>query len=204
MTDGSVQRSEDSISSSALIRAKSGDEQAFQRITQLYAGLVYHWCRTAGLSPEDAQDVSQQVFLTVHKSLNGFRREKPGDSFRGWLRVITRSRLTDFFRSKPIELAQGGEQNWTLNIQALESESDVGKPRTEAILIYERALKLIAGEFSDRDCQAFQMITIDGASPQDVALKLGMTTNAVYIAKSRILKRLRDEFMEVLDDQLAN
>jgi RNA polymerase sigma-70 factor, ECF subfamily len=200
MTDDSVPLGEGSVSSSVLDRAKQGDEAAFRRLSMLYAGLVYHWSRSSGLSPEDTQDVCQQVFLTVHKNLGTFRRENPGDSFRAWLRTITRTRISDHFRKKPRELAQGGEDLWRLEVSAPSSSNDTNQSTRESALIYQQALKLIAGEFSSRDCRAFHLVTIDGLTAQEVADQLGMTTNAVYIAKSRILKRLRDEFKEVFDD----
>lgn len=200
MTDDSVPLDEGSVSSSVLDRARQGDEAAFRRLSMLYAGLVYHWSRSSGLSPEDTQDVCQQVFLTVHKNLGTFRRENPGDSFRAWLRTITRTRISDHFRKKPQELAQGGEDLWSLEVSAPSSSNDTTQSTRESAIIYEQALKLIAGEFSSRDCQAFHLVTIDGLTAQEVAHQLGMTTNAVYIAKSRILKRLRDEFKEVFDD----
>lgn len=200
MTDVSVPLDEGSVSSSVLDRARLGDEAAFRRLSMLYAGLVYHWTRSSGLSPEDTQDICQQVFLTVHKSLGTFRRENPGDSFRAWLRTITRSRISDHFRKKPLDIALGGEDLRIHHLSESSSSIDAGRSNRESALIYEQALKLISGEFSSRDCQAFHLVIIDGLTAQEVAQQLGTSVNAVYIAKSRILKRLRDEFKEVIDE----
>ena len=69
------ERSDNSVSSTVLERAKSGDEDAFQRISLLYSGLVYHWCRSAGLQDSDAADVSQTVFIAAYKNLDDFDRK---------------------------------------------------------------------------------------------------------------------------------
>lgn len=208
LKDNSVPDSEtplSSISSSVLDRARGGDQAAFQRIVQLYAGLVYHWCRHAGLAPEDSEDVGQQVFLAVSRSLEGFRREKPEDSFRGWLRVITRSRIADHFReNSQRELAAGGDSSWNAPTATYAPEEDTAESQhAETAMLYERAVDLVRAEFAEQDYQAFHQVVVEGAASKDVAAKLGVSVNSVYIAKSRILKRLRDEFGELLGEDLA-
>ncbi len=208
MKDDFVPRDEsahDSVASSVIERAKRGDQEAFRQITALYAGLVYHWCRSGGLNPQDAEDVGQQVFLSVSKSLWGFARNKPGDSFRAWLRVVTRSRIIDHIRENANrEMALGGSKNWhePTAIALSEEESDEERIGTTA-MIYEKAVALVQGEFAEQDCLAFHMVVVDGVAPKEAAEKLGISVNSVYIAKSRILKRLREAFGELLDDNVA-
>jgi RNA polymerase sigma-70 factor, ECF subfamily len=191
------------LASSVLVRAQKGDGEAFAKITSLYGGLVYYWCRRAGLSPEDSEDVSQHVFLSVSKGLAGFRREKPSDSFRGWLRVVTRSRIMDFFReSNQREFAVGGTSFMEqVNSILEESVEPTEELRAETIILFERAMTLLQSEFSPNDCKSFQMLVVDAIPPREVAEKLGVSINSVYIAKSRVLKRLRDEFEELIEDQ---
>ena len=85
-------------SPSLLLRAQANDAVAWERLVDLYAPLVYHWCRRSQLSPEDAADVFQDVFQAVAKSLHTFRRRQTGDSFRGWLRIIASNKIRDHFR----------------------------------------------------------------------------------------------------------
>ena len=73
--------SDNSVSTSILERAKLGDQDAFRMITELYAGLVYHWIRKSGLSPENAQDTSQEVFISVNRNLKEFQRTKADQVF---------------------------------------------------------------------------------------------------------------------------
>jgi RNA polymerase sigma-70 factor, ECF subfamily len=198
--------SESTISSSAIERARQGDHHAFQRLSNVYSGLVYHWCRTAGLSPEDSEDVGQQVFLSVSRGLVHFRREKPGDSFRGWLRVVTRSRIVDHFR-KNAKHERGTESIQDFldeaSIRSLSQEESLVDRHHDTMILYERAIQLLKGAFAEQDCTAFQMVVVDGIAPKEVAAQLGVSVNSVYIAKSRILKRLRDEFEDLFTDDLA-
>ena len=74
-----------SVASSLLLRLRADDPAAWRGLLHLYGPLVYRWCRRAGVGPEDARDVGQEVFRTVARKLADFRRDRAGDSFRGWL-----------------------------------------------------------------------------------------------------------------------
>jgi RNA polymerase sigma-70 factor (ECF subfamily) len=182
-----------------LERARNRDEEAWQRLMQLYAPLVASWCGRWGVSGQDADDVSQDVFGAVAAGLGGFRRDRPGDTFRGWLRGITRNKLLDHLRRRQGQAeAQGGtdahrqmqqiaEQPWPED-----SEEDLGA-------LYRRALELVRGEFEERTWQAFWRAAVDGHSPADIAADLGVTQAAVRKAKSRVLHRLRQEIGDLAD-----
>src|SRR4051794_28869712 len=81
-----------------LQRAQSNEVGAWERLVELYAPLVYHWCRRSQLSPEDTADIFQEVFREVAGHIGDFRRDRSGDSFRGWLRTITTNKIRDHFR----------------------------------------------------------------------------------------------------------
>src|SRR5262245_28737591 len=81
------------ISLSLLERARGNEGDAWARIVALYGPLVRAWCHRAGLGAEDADDVAQEVFASAAAHLNDFRRDRPGDTFRGWLRVITHNAI---------------------------------------------------------------------------------------------------------------
>ena len=87
-----------STASSLLERARQQTPGAWERLTTLYGPLVYSWSRRAGLQAEDAADVVQDVFRAVVIHLSGFRRERSGDSFRGWLWTITQNKIRDLRR----------------------------------------------------------------------------------------------------------
>src|SRR5262245_30198027 len=83
---------------SLLQRARTNDQEAWSRLTALYRPLVAFWCRQAHCPDGETDDVTQEVFAAVASGLGGFRRDRPGDSFRGWLRAITRNQVALHFR----------------------------------------------------------------------------------------------------------
>jgi len=188
-----------SITSTSLLRrVKAHDEQAWKRLVELYHPLVYSWCRRAGLQEADAANVGQEVFSAVLYGITDFHRDKPGDTFRGWLRRITKFKLCDHFRRIRKEVpGVGGETPEDLFV--FEPLDDSAEATAEAGLVYRRALELLSIEFEERTRLAFWGVVIENKRPEDVARELGMTANAVYVAKSRILCRLREEFADLLE-----
>src|SRR5262245_66472879 len=89
---------ETATSRSLLMQLKEGQPAAWERLTALYAPLVYHWCRTMRLPEQDMPDVFQQVFQSVASHIQAFHKDRPGDTFRHWLRAITRNKVRDHFR----------------------------------------------------------------------------------------------------------
>jgi RNA polymerase sigma-70 factor (ECF subfamily) len=168
-------------------------------ISQLYAGLVYHWIRKKGLSPQHAEDVSQQVFMAVIHNLKTFQRTKPADSFRAWIRTITRSKIVDHIRKNAgLEIAFGGDKSLN-EVATIEYDEEDKEDDRDTAILYQKAVQFVKGEFADKDCRAFLMLVVDGIPAKDVAQILAISVNSVYIAKSRILKRLQDEFADLID-----
>ncbi|HJT78637.1 MAG TPA: sigma-70 family RNA polymerase sigma factor [Gemmataceae bacterium] len=182
-------------SRSLLDRARADDAAAWDRLVGLYAPLVLHWCRRWGLREEDAADVFQEVFQAVATHLAGFRKEAPGDTFRGWLRTITHNKVRDHFRRRGREPGGVGgseAQRRLAQIPAPPEEESADDERAEQGL-FHRALELIRGEFEERTWQAFWRTAVEGGAAHDVAAELGMSPGAVRVAKSRVLQRLREE-----------
>ena len=192
-----------SLGGSLLERLRGGQPGAWERLARLYGETVYGWCRRAGVPEADAADVCQEVFAAVARRLADFRRERPGDSFRGWLWTITRNKVRDHFRRCADRVqAAGGTTAQQLLHQVPEDappDPEAG-PEAEHGGLYRRALELIQSEFEERTWRAFLMVTVEGRAPADVAAELGMTTGTVYAAKSRLLKRLREEFGELIEE----
>jgi RNA polymerase sigma-70 factor (ECF subfamily) len=187
-----------SIGTSLLERLRTGQAGAWERLAGLYGGTVYVWCRRAGVSEADAADVCQEVFTAVARHIADFRRERPGDSFRGWLWTITRNKVRDHWRRQTDQARAAGG---TTALQVMNQvAADAGtEAEAEPGDLYRRALELIRSEFEERTWRAFLMVTVEGRLPADVAAELSTTPGAVYIAKSRVLKRLRQEFGDLLD-----
>jgi RNA polymerase sigma-70 factor, ECF subfamily len=191
-----------STTSGWLEQVRVKDPAAWQRLVRLYGPLVYGWARHSGLQAEDAADVVQEVFRAVLVHVADFRRDRPGDTFRGWLRAITHNKLRDFWRrgqGKP-RAAGGSEAQRQLQEMADPLACEVAEAEEPAPgSLLHRALDLIRLEFEDKSWQAFYRVTVEGRQPADVATELGMTTNAIYVARSRILRRLREELGDEFD-----
>ena len=134
-------------SSSLVAGLKARDQQSWNLMVDLYLPIVHGWCARAGVPRADLADVVQDVFAAVARSVDGFRRDRPGDTFRGWLRGIARHKVLDYWRRNPAEgKATGGTdaQQRLANLQGCdEGESSSGDiPETSQLV--RRALDRLA------------------------------------------------------------
>ena len=180
-----------STSTGLLARAKARESEAWRRLAGLYGPVVYGWSRRCGLQSADAADVVQDVFAAVWKSIEGFRRDRPGDSFRGWLWTITRNKVRD--RARDAGPAASGGTDARLVLERLAAAPDDEPPAPPSALIARGALELVRAEFEPRTWQAFWRTTVVGTPAAEVGEELGMSVAAVYKCKSRVLHRLRQE-----------
>ena len=190
-----------STSSSLLERVKAGDPEAWRRLIDLYTPLIYRWCRQCGLQAEDVADIGQEVFAAVAASQEGFRRDVPGASFRGWLWTITRNKVRDYFRrQKGKAHGQGGTEFQQRLAQVPEHEPEstaTGTARDNRIEL--RAVELARSGVEERTWQAFWLVTVDGKEPAVVAESLGITAQAVYGAIYRVRRKIRQELDGLVD-----
>jgi RNA polymerase sigma-70 factor (ECF subfamily) len=178
-----------------LEAVKQRRPEAWNRLAHLYGPLVFGWCRRAGLQTRDAEDVLQEVFLTVASRIADFQPDPNFGTFRGWLRMIARNKIGDWLRrhTRQEQAAGGSEAR-----QALAEVPGADLPEEEgaASALSHRALRLIQEEFTESSWQAFWRVVVEEQAPADVAADLGLSRNAVYIARSRILRRLREALGE--------
>lgn len=183
-----------STSHSLIVRAKSGDPAAWDMMENLYAPLVYRWARRAGLQESDASDIMQDVFCDLAQGLAGFRKDKAGDTFRGWLWVITRNRVRRFYQARHARpAAMGGSDKEHVFRQlpdAFDADREPDESQSTTDLVH-RALELIRADFKEHTWQAFWSLTVAGHSAADVGRDLGISEKAVRQAKYRVLCRLR-------------
>jgi RNA polymerase sigma-70 factor (ECF subfamily) len=190
----------ESTSTSLLERVKGKDADAWQRLATVYGPLVYRWCRQRDLHCEDAADVVQEVFAAVATGIAGFRGEARRGTFRAWLKTITLNKISDHFRTRRGgPAAKGGTQAQEELLQVADSMGQsIGDDASEVDdALWRRTLEFVQGEFEDRTCRAFMEIVIRRRPVADVASELGMTLDAVYQAKSRVLRRLRQELRDL-------
>jgi RNA polymerase sigma-70 factor (ECF subfamily) len=192
---------------SLLERIRHGDEAGWRRVVDLYSPLIYHWCRRWGVEGADADDVLQDVFQAASQRVATFRRDQAGDTFRGWLRGITHHKVLDCWRARQQgPQAAGGSDAWQRLQQHPDHERDLPPDAAEAeqtTTLFHRALEMLRGEFEPQTWQAFWRTTVDEQSSVAVAAELGMTANAVRAAKCRVLRRLREELGDLVEETAA-
>jgi RNA polymerase sigma-70 factor (ECF subfamily) len=193
---------ESATSLSLLQRIRNGDAAGWRRAVELYTPLVYHWCQRRGVEGADADDVVQEVFQAAAAGIGDFRRERAGDTFRGWLRGIARHKVLAHWRSRSRQPnAPGGSSALERIQQVPEPEGADAEDAADAVemsALFHRALDLLHGEFEPRTWQAFWRTAVDAQSAPDVGKELGMTANAVRMARSRVLHRLREELGDLV------
>jgi RNA polymerase sigma-70 factor (ECF subfamily) len=188
---------------SLLERVRAGEPAAWEALVGLYGPLVYHWCRRWDLQEQDIADVVQDVFQAVFTHVADFRKARPGDTFRGWLRTIVHNKVHDHFRRlgrEPGGVGGTDAQARLLQLPGPEPAEAAPADDVEAERrLFRRCLELIRGEFAERTWQAFWHTAVEGRSPKDVAADLGMSPGAVRVAKCRVLQRLREALGDVME-----
>jgi len=170
------------------------DSVAWRRLVDLYSPLISSWLGRHGLSATDAEDLSQEVLAIVVREVPRFRHNGRVGAFRTWLRTIALNCLRQYWRSRRVRPESAGLPDVALLLDQLEDpSSDLNRrwDREHDEFVLNRLLELLEPEFEATTWQAFQRQVIDGAPATAVAAEPRMTVNAVLIAKSRVLSRLR-------------
>lgn len=192
-------------SASLLHKVQAREPEAWNRLVRLYSPLVFHWCRRAGLNAEDSADVLQNVFLGVATRVTDFRRETETDSFRGWLRTICRYKIADHFRAAANRPEATGGSTAHQNLMQFadsgdgEPNADDTNPTDDRGRLLTAALEIVRRDFAPTTWEAFRLYAVQGKPATEVAATLGVSLDTVYQAKARVLRRLRDEFEQLLD-----
>jgi RNA polymerase sigma-70 factor (ECF subfamily) len=186
-----------------LEQVKRGDPYAWERLLKLYRPLVLWWCRGKVRPREDAEDVAQEVFETVFRRIDEFTKQPERGGFRAWLRAIAYHKVGDYWRrvrDRPAAAGGSDAQERLAEVpDALGDDSAADPDPSERCILLRSALELVRAEFQPNTWEAAWRTSVDARPAEDVAKALGMTTAAVYIAKSRVLKRLREEMAHLLE-----
>jgi RNA polymerase sigma-70 factor (ECF subfamily) len=184
------------------LRANPGDSDAWNHFDALYRPLLTSWLRRHALQAHDVEDLLQDILATLVRELPHFEYDPAKGRFRNWLRAILTNRLRAFWRECQRRPRATGDSDFHLHIlDQLES------PDSEVVRLWDlehdlgvvrRFLELIRRDFTPTTWQAFERV-LAGEGATAVAADLGLTVNAVYLARSHILKRLREELSGILE-----
>jgi RNA polymerase sigma-70 factor, ECF subfamily len=171
----------------------SEDHEAWVEFVTLYEPVIYRSLRRHGMQDADARDAMQEMLLAVSRSIQHWDPDEQRGSFRGWLRRVARNLVIDWLR-QPVRRAipAGGELQSILD--ALPAASDPASIEFDRELrraLFHRAGERVRGEVKPATWQAFWETAVLGTSAADAASKLGMSVEAVRVAKCRVLARVR-------------
>ncbi len=188
---------------SLLVRARSGDAASWERLVALCEPLIRLWLGLQSIPRQDADDLAQDVLVTLVRELPKFRHNGRTGSFRAWLRTVTVNRAREFWRAARCRPeAPGGTPFLALLEQLADPDSPLSRQwdAEHDREVCRRLLQVLERDFEPATVQAFRRLVFDGASGEAVAEELNMTRAAVFVAQSRVLRRLRGEAGELLDD----
>ncbi|HJT76717.1 MAG TPA: RNA polymerase sigma factor [Gemmataceae bacterium] len=189
-------------SASLLSRLRAGtDEQAWQHLDLLYRPLIARWLRSDPGLGDEAEDLVQDVMAVLVRELPRFQRRRTG-SFRRWLRTITVRRLAVHWRTckdRPRPLGGSPEESPLAQLTDPNSELSRRWDAEHDKHVLRRLMDLIAPQFAPATLAAFRRAAFDGVTPAQVAEEMGLSLNAVLLAKSRVLGRLRQEAEGLID-----
>jgi RNA polymerase sigma-70 factor (ECF subfamily) len=168
---------------------------AWERVVKLYTSLLHVWLHAAGLQAADRDDLTQRVLEVLIRRMPEFKHNGRAGAFRAWLRGIAVNLLREFWRRRPVP-ASGSVLD-----QLVDPQSSLSRlwDKQHDHHVLHGLLELVEAEFPEPTWQAFRRLALDAAPAREVASELGMTVNAVLIAKSRVLARLRQEAGALLD-----
>lgn len=172
-----------------------GNRAAWQEFTALYGPVIYGFARKRGLQDADAADLMQDVLRSISTAIGRLDYDRRRGTFRGWLFTITRNKVFNFLSARKIRPQGSGDM--TTN-QLLNQHPDENDGAETWELEYQRRLASIAmqrvkGDFQENTWQAFWLTAVEGKPVAEVARQLGMSAGAIYVAKSRVLARLKEE-----------
>jgi RNA polymerase sigma-70 factor (ECF subfamily) len=179
---------------SLLFRAQAGEEDAWKDLTDLYRPLILGWLNCQGVPASDLEDLAQEVLLSVVKHLPAFQHSGRRGAFRAWLRTIVCSRMSDYWHAQGAGTRGQGGGGAAAAIQLLiDPDSELNRQWDEEHdrYVLDCLLDRVDAEFEPTTVRAFRRLAIDGASGAEAAQELGLSVAAVYVAKSRVLQRIR-------------
>ncbi len=182
-----------------LVGAPTDDD--WRRLLDLYQPLLRAWMARAGVAPSDADDLAQDVLLVVFREVGGFERRGPG-AFRAWLRTILAHRVRDYLRGRKYRPTATGDSDFLRRLDELEDPGSTLSrlwDREHDEHVAASLLRRVQGDFALATWQAFCRHVLEGEPAVRVAGELGLSLNSVLLAKSRVLKRLRQELAGLVE-----
>jgi RNA polymerase sigma-70 factor (ECF subfamily) len=181
--------------------AGAPSDEDWQRLDDLYRPLLRAWMARAGVAASDVDDLVQDVLFVVIREVAGFERQRQG-AFRAWLRTILTHRVRDHFRGQKYRPTATGDSDFLRRLDELESPDSALSRQWDHEHdqhVTAALMQRVQGDFAPVTWQAFRRYVLEGEPAVRVAEPLGLSLNSVLLAKSRVLKRLRQELSGLVE-----
>ncbi len=178
------------------------DDASWQRLVELYTPLIRDWLARYAVPDFDADDVVQEVLEALVRELPHFRHDLRRGAFRRWLRTITVNRLRNCWRARRSRPVATGDSDFEKILDQLEDPDSTPSHLWDDEHdrhVARRLLELLEPEFEPTTWRAFHLLVLEGKSTAETASEVGISVNAVRIAKSRVLSRFRQEVDGLID-----
>jgi RNA polymerase sigma-70 factor (ECF subfamily) len=172
---------------------------------EIYGPLVYEYLRKRGLQDADAADLVQDVLYSVARAIHSFEHRPASNSFRRWLFTIVQNGLRDYRRPKATQPRGAGDTQAYQRLQQHRDENESAEEiwnREHQLGLIRYAAKQVRDDFQETTWHVFWQTAVEGEAPVEVARRLGMTRAAVYLAKARVLSRIREYVAQFPGDTL--
>jgi RNA polymerase sigma-70 factor (ECF subfamily) len=188
---------------SLILKLGDADAQAWEEFVSMYRPVVYRMARRHGLQHADAEELVQEVMMAVSRAVGAWVPDTERGRFRVWLHRISRNLIVNYL-TRPKHRVWGTGNSDVHRL--IEAECDGNAAATQWFeteyrrQVLHRASKIVQGTVRERTWQAFWLSTMDDLPIGEVARQLGMSVGCVYIARSRVMARLREEVRRIEAD----
>jgi RNA polymerase sigma factor (sigma-70 family) len=189
---------------SLLVRLRDPrDEQAWAEFVAIYTPLIDRLARSRGLQAADGADLAQEAFRAVAAAIDGWDPDPARGSFRGWLFRIARNRAINLLRARGRQVPGSGDSNVMERLEqqpAPDDREEIAFDAEYRRCLFDRAAERVRGEFRKTTWRAFWETAVEGREASLVAAEIGLSVGSVYVARSRVMARLRAE-VEAIEEQ---
>lgn len=177
-----------------LLRARGGEPDSWRELVRMYSPFIRTQLRRAKLPEDDLDDLTQDILLQLHRKISQFDHNGRTGAFRRWLRVVTLNRARAYLRARPnvarVSMSEIEPLADDRSVASLDFERDYNRH------VIGTLVSRLSSEFSESTIDSFTGYVLQQRDPKEVSATLGVSLQSVYIAKSRVLKRLRQMAVE--------
>ncbi|MCP4169835.1 MAG: sigma-70 family RNA polymerase sigma factor [Fuerstiella sp.] len=187
---------------SLIVRLKNQrNDLAWTEFVCAYEPFLMRLVRKQGTPDRYVADVTQQLLMTIAKSVDGWQPDGKAASFRRWLGCVARNVVIRFMTSERKQITgQGGSEFLMLIEEITDTSIDAEQVKQYEQELILWAAELVRGEFRENSWRAFWETETEGRSVAEVSRDLGVSTGSIYMSRSRVFARIRHRVREVLVD----